>query len=159
MVYKLTKVYTNGTWHSYAQEYLPLVRCVTCHYTLTSIMSPSVMSFPLLYPKTLGNRCPQSKSPSCCHISFSYIMGFDIKQIHHQIQTTHSHASCGHYCHYCNVDFVLFHNMSCYTNSLLPCIHVNTTYLLNVTCTLVATCMILWRLECHMLNNIFPLAN
>ena len=45
--------------------------------------------------------------------------------------------------HYRNVDFVLFHNVARYTNSLLSCIHVNTTYLLNITCTLVATCLIL----------------
>jgi hypothetical protein len=32
-------------------------------YTLTSIMSPSVMSLPLLYPESLGNGCAQFKSP------------------------------------------------------------------------------------------------
>ena len=47
--------------------------------------------------------------------------------------------------HY-NVDFVLFHNVTC-ADSLLSCIHVNTTYLLDITCTLVATCVILGKLE------------
>lgn len=33
----------------------------------------------LLYPNTLGNMFPQFKSHSCCHVSLSYIMDFDIK--------------------------------------------------------------------------------
>ena len=44
-----------------------------------------------------------------------------------------------------------FHNVICYTNSLLSCIHVNVACLLNVMYTLVATCMILGRLECTFL--------
>ena len=83
-----------------------------------------------------------------CHISFPYITCFDIKLIHQRIQTTPPHASRCHCCHYCNVDLVLFHNVPCYTNPLLSCIHVNTIYLLNITCILVATSMILGRLEC-----------
>jgi hypothetical protein len=44
--------------------------------------------------------------------------------------------------------FVLFHSVRCYTNSIVSCIHVNTTKLRNITCTLVATCVILHTLEC-----------
>ena len=76
----------------------------------------------------------------------SHIMGFDIKSIHQRIQTTSSHASCFHYCHYChhcNVDFVLFHNVTCYANSLISCIRVNIADFLTITCTLIVTCMIL----------------
>ena len=51
-------------------------------------------------------------------------------------------------CHHCNVDFVFFHNVTCYTNSLLSHIRVNTTDLLNIMCTLVAIGMILGRIEC-----------
>ena len=40
------------------------------------------------------------------------------------------------------------HSITCYTNSLVSLIHVNTTKLCNITCTLVATCMILHSLEC-----------
>jgi hypothetical protein len=40
--------------------------------------------------------------------------------------------------------FVLFHNVTCYTNPLVSCIHVNTTKLRNITCTLAATGVILW---------------
>ena len=44
--------------------------------------------------------------------------------------------------------FVLFHNVTCYTNTITSHIHVNTTTLRNITCTFVATCMILRSLEC-----------
>ena len=43
---------------------------------------------------------------------------------------------------------MLFLNVTCYTSSHLSCIHVNTTKLLHITCTLVATSVILWSLEC-----------
>ena len=36
---------------------------------------------------------------------------------------------------YCSVDFVFFHNITCCTKPLLSRIHVNTTKLLNITCT------------------------
>ena len=72
----------------------------------------------------------------CCHVSFPYIMGFDIEVNHQKFQTTRSHASR---CHHYDVEFVLFHNVTFYTNSLSLRIHVNTTRLLKVTCTLVAT--------------------
>jgi hypothetical protein len=87
-------------------------------------------------------------------------MGFNIK-INHQInQSTCSHASRCHHCNHCHyyiVDFVLFHDVTCYTNYLLSCIYVNTMKLLNITCTLVAASMIAWSLECisffFLLNN------
>ena len=70
-------------------------------------------------------------------------MVFDIEMNHQIIQTTRLHASRCHqsdYWQYSNVDFVLFHNVTCYMNSLfLLCIHVNTTNRLNITSTLVAT--------------------
>jgi hypothetical protein len=88
----------------------------------------------------------------CCHISFPCIIYFDIKIIHQRIQTIGSHASRCHHCHYCNVSFVLFYNVTYYTNPLFSYIHVNTTYLLNITCTLVATCVIIRRLECNAYN-------
>jgi hypothetical protein len=54
-------------------------------------------------------------------------------------------CACGYegisLCWHCNVDFVLFHNITCHTKSIWSPIHVN-------TCTLVAISMILWSLEC-----------
>jgi hypothetical protein len=107
------------------------------------------MSLLLLYPKTLGNKCAQFKLPPYCHIFLPYIMGFDIKVIHPRFLTTRSHTSHCHHCnyfHYCNVDFVLFHDVTSYTSSLLSNIRINTIYLLNIMCALVATCVILRRL-------------
>ena len=43
-----------------------------------------------------------------------------------------------------------FHNLTCYTYSIVSLIHVNTTKLRNITCTLVATGVILRSLECSM---------
>ena len=90
--------------------------------------------------------------PPCYHISVPHIMVFDNKVSHQRIHTTHSHASHCHHCNNCNccnVDFVLFHNVTWYTNSILSCIHVNTTNILNVTYTLVAPCMTIGRWECN----------
>jgi hypothetical protein len=47
---------------------------------------------------------------------------------------------------------MLFHNITCYSTFLLSCIHVNTPDLVNITCTLVATGVILGWLECTHLN-------
>jgi hypothetical protein len=44
--------------------------------------------------------------------------------------------------------FVLFHSVPCYTNSIASCIHVNTTRLRNITCSLIAMGVILRSLEC-----------
>ena len=43
--------------------------------------------------------------------------------------------------------FVLFHSVTCYTNFVVSCIHVNTAKLHNITCTLVATGVIIRSLE------------
>ena len=49
---------------------------------------------------------------------------------------------------YPHISFMLFHNVTCYTNSIVSHIHVNTTKLHNIMCTLVATSVILWSLGC-----------
>ena len=46
-----------------------------------------------------------------------------------------------------HISFVLFHNVTCYTYSIVSHMHVNTSKLRNIMCTLVATCVILWSLE------------
>jgi hypothetical protein len=58
----------------------------------------------------------------------------------HQVVTIH--------CHKCNADSMLFHYVTCYTNSLLSPIHVNITKILNIMCTLVATGVMLRSVEC-----------
>ena len=78
----------------------------------------------------IHNKCSRFKSHSLLSCFPPYITAFDIK-IHQKIQTMHSHASICHHCNYCNVDFVLFHNVACYTHYHLLGILVNTTKLFN----------------------------
>jgi hypothetical protein len=47
-----------------------------------------------------------------------------------------------------HISFVFSHNVTCYTNSIEKRIHVNITKLCNITCTLVATSVILRSLRC-----------
>ena len=80
-----------------------------------------------------------------------YIMDFEIKVNHQKPQSMGSQGSCCHRCdsfYYCNVGFVLFHNVTCYVNSPLSRIHVDTIQLLDITYTLVAIGVILQSLEC-----------
>jgi hypothetical protein len=53
-----------------------------------------------------------------------------------------------------HISFALFHSVTCYTNSLVSCIHVNTTKLRNITCTLAATDVILRSLECQLPDSL-----
>ena len=120
-------------------------------YTLNSIISISLMALLFLYPETLRNNVLSLNLTPDCHVSLPYITTFNITRNHQRIQTTRSKASCCHHCnyyHYCNVDIVLFHNVTCYTYSHLSRIHVNTIELLNITWTSVARSAILWSLEC-----------
>ena len=73
------------------------------------------------------------------HISLPRITSLSMKTIHRRTQTPRSHTPHCHRRGYCKVDFLSFHNVTCYTNDVLPRIHVNTTNVLNTTCTLVTT--------------------
>jgi hypothetical protein len=93
-----------------------IVQC-TQICTLRSVMSPFATSFLSNIPKPWGMDVLSCNLPPCSHIPLSYIMDLDTKTINQRIQTMRLHASRYHYCHRCNVDFVLFHNIICHINS------------------------------------------
>ena len=49
-----------------------------------------------------------------------------------------------------------FHSVTSYTDSIISCIHVNTTKLCNIMCSLVVTCVILRSLECNCFRQHWP---
>jgi hypothetical protein len=127
-------------------KYNPSPRCLACLlprpiYTLNSIISNSLMLLFLLYLKNPRKHIFSIYISLLIVTCSSNISCFPtLKVIHQRIQTTHSRTSQYH--HY-DVDFVLFLNNTCYTNSLLSRIHVNFTLLLNITCTFDSTRMII----------------
>jgi hypothetical protein len=57
----------------------------TIEYTLNFVISTSLMSLLLLYPKSQGNGFLSLNPTPRCHISLPYIMGFDIIISHPRI--------------------------------------------------------------------------
>jgi hypothetical protein len=140
-----TCLYGVCSFYPHPTTHWSIYRCPTkkfnrIHFHLHKV-SPFVISLPSLISWSLKEwMFSIQKFPPCYHITLSYIMGFDVKIIHQRIQTLRLHASHCHRCqygHYCNVDYVSCHNITCYTNSALAHLHVHTTNLLNITCALV----------------------
>ena len=123
--------------HNHFKIHTDLHNIILCNVTL-SLISPNPREWMCLVKIFLHVVTLSS------HISQVYF----IKAIH---LTTHSHTSSCHHCHYYKVDFMLFQNVARYTASLFSCIRVNITYLFNITCTLIATYIVLERSECKKL--------
>ena len=112
-----------------------------CNITLLNI-TPSLKS-----STPRGNGCAQFKFPSLLsHFSLIY-HGFWLKIIHQRIQTNAR-------MHHVVIIVIIVMLTLCdspkathYTKFLLSHIHVNTTNLFNISCTLVAVSVILRRLE------------
>jgi hypothetical protein len=120
-------------------------------YTLSSIIPPSIMSLPLLYLETLGNRHAQFITPSLLSHLALINHKFWLVVIHQRIQTT---CSTHHivitvlviiivlltlcYSIMSHIRLVLYYHAS------MSALHTS----LIIMCTLVATCMLLRRLEC-----------
>ena len=132
--------FLSPTCHPYCPTYIPSY--IHSKQRDINLLVPLL----LFYPQTLGNGCSQCKPRFLLSRFLPIYDEFWHYMNHQRTQTTSSHTS--HY-HYRNVDFVLlFHNVTCCTNSLLSRIHVHTEKLFNITCTLIAPGVILWSLEC-----------
>ena len=116
----------------------------TVMHTLNSVLSTSLMSLLFLYPKTLGTGCSRLKPHFLCHVSPPNVMGFDI-----QINPVKPHAHTHHVVPIAmSTSCYSIMSFACHTTPLLPRLHVNTTKLLDITCTLVATSVTLQSVEC-----------
>ena len=95
------------------------------------------------------------KPSFCCHISLLCLT----KESKPRAHTSRCHH-CQYFkvgfvllynvtCHHRQVSFVLFYSVTCSTDSLVACTMFLTLHTsLNITCTLLATCVELKRLEC-----------
>jgi hypothetical protein len=82
-----------------------------------------------------------------CHLLYVGACVCHIAQEAHEVDHTSvgdrkTYSKCPH------ISFVLFHNVTCYTDSIASRIHVDTIKLRNTKCTLVATSVIQRGLEC-----------
>ena len=117
---------------------LPLIKHL---YTLNFVLSTPLMSLLLLYLETLGNWCAQFRLHSLLSL---------FPPIHHKFLTLKYTTkdiklyARTHHIVIIVILIVLFHNVTCYTHSLLSRSHVNISKFLHITCTLVVTSMILW---------------
>jgi hypothetical protein len=93
---------------------------------------------PLLYPNTLGKNVLSLNPPSLSHsppINHTFCHQANPPKnsnhtfVHIMLLPSSSSSSLS----LPHVDFVVFHNITCYTISLLSHIHVNTKELLNIT--------------------------
>ena len=118
-------------------------------YTLTSVNITLHNVPPSLMSPNLGNGCAQFKYPSLLSHATPIYHGFwhysnPPKNSNHTL----IHVMLSSIVIIAMLTLCYFHNVTCYTSFLLSCIHVTSTHLLNITCTLISTSMTLGRLKC-----------
>ena len=125
---------------------LPNPTSIKCN--LKYVISTSIISF-LLFINPMEWMFSVKSHSLLSHPPPIYHGGLTLKSTTKEFQPhTRTHHVVIVHCHYCNAGFMLFHDVICYTNSLLSPTHVNTIKILNIMCTLVATSVMLWSLEC-----------
>jgi hypothetical protein len=114
-------------------------------YTLTFVMSSSIMSLPLLFL----SQNPRERTPSCCHVFFPYITYFDVKIMHRRNKTTLTRIVLSSSSSSSSSSSLLRYFVMSYVILILyyHATRVNTMYLINIMCSLVATCVIVGKLE------------
>jgi hypothetical protein len=122
-------------WVNIVSKFLQYKCSFILMYTLTSVISPSLMSLPLFYPKTLGRGCSQCNSPSLwTHFPPIYHVSGHLNNS--RINTNHT-LTCIIVIIIIIAKLTLYHSIrcvTCHTISLYSCIHVTATYLFNITC-------------------------
>jgi hypothetical protein len=123
--------------------------------SLLNVTFPSLISWNLTLMQTTKEVNPHPRIVPCVNlwsVTFLFLslfffflchllnIGTCIRYIAWEGQTGVDHTSVGDgrtnpNCPH--ISFVLFHNVTCYTNSIVSRIHVNTTKLCNTTCTLI----------------------
>ena len=125
------------------EPHINQIQSKICHINLLNLIHSLICLNPREWMFSVKSHSLLSHAPLIYH------GGLTLKSTTREFQP---HARTHHvvivHCHYCNAGFMLFHDVICYTNSLLSPTHVNTIKILNIMCTLVATSMMLWSLEC-----------